>query len=260
MTWNGVTTALEHVFQQLKGANSRSKVIWALYLVGVLHWYFFMKLGSPSAEDLHAFDWQMIHQWLAVTELALVTQEIPYHVAYFQEELNSGQFIWSDRYFALPFLISTPNIFLLPVLDFLDWVTLQLVVVYSVGFYGLVKWINKLDLYAAATAFVIILFSFNGFHSSRIGVAHVQNISYFLVPWLLWIANSFIESRGAGSKRNLLVSLQFGFFLLVVLLQGSSQLIPNIVLVGFFLVAHRIRQVPWYLLGGGIGLDRKSVV
>ena len=241
----------------LKSIDQQGKMIFIFYLLGVLHWYLFMTWGEL---DYTAFDWKYIHQWLAVMKLALEAGQIPYHVAYYLEEIATGQWVFDSRYFALPFLIASPQILALSFLGISDWMTLQLILIYTVGFWGLVKWIRKLELSVSASVFVILLFNFNGFHSSRIGVGHLQNTGYFLVPWLLWIVNNFIVSRFSGFKHNLLISLQLAFFLFFTLLQGSMLLIQNMFLVGLCILAFYPKQIPWYLLGAAIGLILSSYI
>lgn len=241
----------------LRTASQNRILILLLYLFGVLHWYLFMQLGDAG---YNVFDWRYVHQWLAIVKLALENGRAPYHVAYYSEEIATGNFMFGDRYFALPFLIASPQILALAFLSIANWMTLQVLLIYTAGFWGLVKWIRKLELSASAAVFLIILFSFNGFHSSRIGVGHLQNISYFLVPWVLWIINGFIEAEYSSIRQKSALSLQLAFLLLFVFLQGSSQLVPNIMLVGLCILLFYVRQIGWYVLGGAIGLVLSSYI
>lgn len=229
----------------------RQRWVWVFYGIGVLHWYFFMTWGWP---DYNTHDWRYMHQWVAVMKRALQTGQIPYHAAYFSEELATGQFAFGDRYLALPFLIMSPQILALLFLDIPSWMTLQLILMYTLGFWGLVKWIGKLKLSMTASAFVLILFNLNGFHSSRIGIGHLQNAGYFLAPWWLYILTHFAEVSNGALRQRVLPALQFGLFLFFVLLQGSVQLVQNIVVSGICVLLFYPKQLLWYVLGGAVGL------
>ena len=104
------------------------------------------------------------------------------------------------------------------------------------------------------------MFCFNGFHSGRLAVGHIQNLGYFLIPWLFWIINNFLESNNQNLKNSLLLALQLGFFFFLVLLQGSSVLIPNMFLAGLFMLFHQLKRIPWYLLGSFIGFILSSYI
>ena len=148
-------------------------------------------------------------------------------------------------FFCFAFCNRIPQILALIFLDVPAWIAVQTVFLYTLGFVGVVRWIRKLNLSLTASAFVVILYTFNGFFSGKVGIGALPDMGgYFLVPWVLWLWNRFIEEVDAGMRQKLLLSLQFSFLLLFVLMRGSPHPLQAIILGGFLLVLLSPRQIP----------------
>lgn len=224
----------------------KKRYVWiGLYLLGLVHWAFFVRYQHPT---FTAFDWPLIHQWLDVIRQALLTGKTPYHASFFADEFRNGKFLlWGDRFFAIPYLTLSPQVLLLYFLNIPVFMMLQLLLIYSIAFWGACKWIEKLNLSSTQAIFFLILFSFNGVFVGRMAVGHLQNVSYFLVPCYFWFLYKFIEKENFSSKESLLAVMEYAFFLFFVLLQGSLHVFHQMMLIGFFLLLFYPKRIFWYI-------------
>ncbi len=225
--------------------NKDSVILIGLYLIGVLHWYLFMNWGKGT---FFAFDWICIHQWLDVIKQAFAQKVIPYHASYYVEEFYSKNFIWGDRYFATPYVIMSPQVFLLVFLSVKQFLTLQLILIYSIGFWAACQWCKKLNLSKAASVFLIVLLCFNGSLPGRMGVGHLQLTAYMLIPLYLLILYRFVELQKSSFSENFLHSLTFAFFIFFVILQGSLHTAHQMIQVALVFFLFYYRQFFYFIL------------
>ena len=190
-----------------------------LYVLLVLHWVLFVNHGSV---DFYSFDWYVIHQWLTAMKLGLSTLTVPYEV-----DLWSGvepfHSLFGTRYFAMPFLIVSPQVLLLGLVSVKAFVTIQLVLAASASFYSLILWKRQLALSNFAATVLILMWSLNSALVARMGVGHIQLTGYFLVPAFLLGVKLLVDclDRSRPSAECVRCALLLSGLLFVVLLQGS---------------------------------------
>ena len=190
-----------------------------LYGLIVLHWVLFINYGTV---DFFSFDWYVIHQWLSVAKLGMTTLTVPYEV-----DLWSGvepfQSIFGTRYFAMPFLIVSPQVLILRMVSVQAFVTIHLVLAASVCFYSLILWKRHLGLSSFSAAVLILMWSLNSDLVARMGVGHIQLTGYFLIPAFLFGVKLLVDSlnRPRTGTDSVRCALLLSCLLFVVLLQGS---------------------------------------
>lgn len=216
-----------------KSQKARARVIIFMYILGLIHWVLFMRWGNPSYET---FDWVCIHQWLDVFRQAFLQHKIPYHASYYLEEYVTGTYLWGNRFFATPYLIASPQVLLLSLMEVKSFMLVQLLFIYSIGFLGICLWIKKLDLSPSASCFLLAAGCFNGSIVSRIGVGLVQLTGYMLLPLYFWFLYQFIEHAHADRRIKTIVAIQYALFLFFVLLQGSNHNFMQMVVVGLIVM------------------------
>jgi len=210
------------------------KLLWgnpfpALYGLLLLHWALFVNYG---ATDFRSFDWYLVHQWLDVAKLALVTHQIPYEVTLWAD---GGPFsdLFGTKYFGMPFLILSPQILLLSWVSIQTFVTVQVVLTMTGGFFALLWWKRRLGLSDFSAAILILMWSLNGALVARMGVGHLQLTGYFLVPGFLVCLQMLLDSLAGpeGRARRVESALLMAVFLFVVLLQGSVHTVYQMSLI-----------------------------
>lgn len=196
-----------------------SNPLLLLYCLLVTHWVLFINYGKV---DFYSFDWYLIHQWLDVIKLALLNHEIPYEVRLWSDSGPAPE-LMGTKYFAMPFLILSPQILLLRWVSVQCFITIQIILAMSAGFYSLVLWQRHLHLSRFSASVLILMWSLNGALVGRMGVGHIQLTGYFLIPAFVYVMKLFADSaKGVTSPyvpvRN---ALLLSCLLFVVLLQGS---------------------------------------
>jgi hypothetical protein len=230
----------------------RGGPLLALYGLILLHWVLFINYGTS---DFYSFDWYLIHQWLDVAKLALVTHQIPYEVTLWSD-VGPHKDLFGTKYFGMPFLILSPQVVLLRWVSIQAFATIQIILTMTVGFYALVMWKRRLHLSDFSASVLILMWSLNGALVSRMGVGHVQLTGYFLIPAFLYGLNMLWEesARPEEGERERCVrsALLMSCFLLVVLLQGSVHTVYQMALIlGLFSLVFR-RSFKYVMLALGV--------
>lgn len=212
-----------------------------------MYWGAFLNWG-----EAHTFDWMLYEPLFTVIQKAVRTAQVPYHAAFFCGEAVRSTYLTNFRFLAAPWVVASPDVLALAWLRLPQWIVLHVVLLYSIGFLGIVKWIHQLSLSAAASTFVMVVYLLNGFYSAKLGVGHVGDLGgYFLVPWVFWLWTKFLEADYASSRHKLLLALEWAALLAVVIAFGAFHVIQGILLATLCIFAFRHRQLPWLGLGFG---------
>jgi hypothetical protein len=200
-----------------------------LYGLLVLHWVLFVNYGTV---DFYSFDWYVIHQWLTAAKLGLATLTVPYEV-----DLWSGvepfHSLFGTRYFAMPFLIVSPQVLFLRLVSVQVFVTIQLVLAASVCFYSMILWKRHLGLSSFSAAALILMWSLNSALVARMGVGHIQLTGYFLIPAFVFGVKTLVDGlyRPRTRTDSVRCALLLSCLLFVVLLQGSVHTVYQMSLI-----------------------------
>ena len=224
--------------------------IWlvCLYLIGVYLFSSFFNWGNIPLD---------FHDWKDITAPRLTFQQdaimhgvLPLHIS---DKSTVGGV--TDRYLTIPDLILSPQILFLGIMDIGDFSLFNLLLLYSVGFVGLV-WIQKkyrLSPFTFTVAF--LLFNFNGHILSHLSIGHLTWCGYFLFSWFIYWVLAFFEGN-----RNWKWAAIMAWLLLVIFLQGSyHQFVWALFFLGFIFLAHPLKNWPALsamIFGGLLGMFR----
>lgn len=182
--------------------------IWLvlLYLTGILHWCLFLNWGKVPF-DLH--DWTQAGAYLSFLRQAFTTNQLPLHIG--------STLVATDRYLALPQTLISPQSYLLRFLEPGVFTLVNLLILFSVGFIGLMLLRKRYALAPAAFTVLVLLFNFNGQITAHYAVGHLEWTGYFFVPIFILLLLKILEGEKAGWKWVLFISLTF--FLMAI--QGA---------------------------------------
>lgn len=159
-----------------------------LYLIGIYFWGVFFNWGHTP---LNYHDWKGINiPRLDVIRDAFVYGEFPLHVTRV-EMLH----LVTDRYFAMPDIITTPQQIILYWIDVDTFAILDLLLGFTIGALGLYLFKRKYNLSLFAFSIMYFLVSFNGYVQSHYSVGHITWGGYFLFPLLILLATDFIDGK-----------------------------------------------------------------
>lgn len=228
----------------------------AIFLIGISHWLLFFYLeqppharddftaigwmwdgdrelfrfsGSPSesfgSEAFTAHDWYTCGNYLKVVREALQTGIIPYHVSQLHLFFSD---ISQDRFLGVPAWSMSPQVVFLYLLDPFTFAVVNLLLMYSIGFYGCLLIRREYGLGMIAFTFLFLLFNFNGYFVAKVAAHGPSQLGYFLFPFLVLFLMRAGEKYGGKSERDATrgldqawLGLLIGLVLAGMLYQGS---------------------------------------
>jgi len=177
-----------------------------LYLLGLLHWCLFLNWGKVPF-DLH--DWTQAGAYFSFLRQAFLTNQLPLHIGSTLAETN--------RYLAQPETLISPQAYLLRFLEPGLFTLVNFLILYSVGFAGLLLLRKRYSLAPAAFSVLFLLFNFNGHITAHYAVGHVEWTGYFFLPFFVLLLLKVLDGEKPGWKWVLCVSLT----LFAITLQGA---------------------------------------
>jgi hypothetical protein len=234
--------------------------IWLvlLYLLGILHWCLFLNWGKVPF-DLH--DWTQAGAYLSFLRQAFTTNQLPLQIG--------STLVATDRYLALPQTLISPQSYLLRFLEPGVFTLVNLVILFSVGFIGLLLLRRRYTLAPAAFTVLVLLFNFNGQITAHYAVGHIEWTGYFFLPFFILLLLKILDGEKGDWKWVLFISLTFflmaiqGAFHFVLwcwifllawgLFSSKKYLVPAIKAILFSLPLCLVRFLPPAIefLGGG---------
>jgi len=180
-------------------------VLVLLYLVGVFYW---VRLLDYGAIDPNTHDWTWEFPFHSVIKEALTTFRIPFYI--------SMEYHANDHFLAFANIAYSPQIILLRFLSIGNYLLINVLLLFSLGFHGCLLLRRKYGLSLVAFAFVLALMLFNGYVTSHLAVGHTQWFSCFFLPYFIYLTLD-IEAGNFSRKRMLLIAL----VLFVMILNGA---------------------------------------
>ena len=174
-----------------------------VYLGGLFHWAWLINFGKVKQRYI---DWQMFYDFYQATQTALIENSIPFFMSYYYKGTN--------QFLAIPATDLSPTIFLLKFFSVEDFFLTQMIVVYSLGFWGCLWLKNKYQWSLVAFSVCFLLFNFNGHITSHLAVGHWSWIAYFLLPFFVGWVLSLVEGDVSGSGPIRLTLILSGILLL----------------------------------------------
>jgi hypothetical protein len=235
--------------------------LWSavLYLLGLLHWCYFLNWGNIPF-DLH--DWLETGAYFSFLRQAALTNQLPLHIG--------SALTTTDRYLARPDTLISPQAYLLRFLEPGPFTLVNMLILFSVGFVALLLLKKRYHLAPAAFTALFALFNFNGHITAHYAVGHSEWIGYFFLPFFVLLILKVLEGEKPGWRWVLLISLTlfaitlqgaFHFFLwcLIFLLAwgvfSPKFLVPVLEAIAFSLLLSLFRLLPPAVefIGGGKG-------
>ncbi len=181
--------------------------IWmiVLYLLGILHWCIFLNWGDVPF-DLH--DWTQAGAYLSFLRNAYQANMIP---------LQIDSPLSPNRYLAIPHTLISPQSYLLRFLEPGLFTLANFLILFTVGYIGLILLRKRYSLAPAAFSVLVLLFNFNGHITAHYAVGHIEWTGYFFLPFFFLLLLQVIEGQPANWKWVLLISMT----ILLMSLQGS---------------------------------------
>ena len=174
-----------------------------LYLLGILHWCLFLNWGKVPF-DLH--DWTQAGAYLSFLRAAFLTNQLPLHIG--------STLVTTDRYLARPDILISPQAYLLRFLEPGLFTLVNLLILYSVGYVGLLLLRKRYSLAPAAFTVLVLLFNFNGNITAHYAVGHTMWTGYFFLPFFILLLLKVLEGEKADWKWVLFISLTLFAFIL----------------------------------------------
>lgn len=221
-----------------KTRNSFWRFLWLilLYFFGVYLWG---KTFSWGRIPLDFFDWALINiPRLDFVRDALKLGVLPLHMA----DMASLHYI-TDRYFALPDVITTPQMILLLWLPIEKFVFADIILHYSISYLGLLWFYKRYQFSTFTFTVLFLLFGFNGYILTHYSVGHFTWAAYFLFPIFFSLVIRFLE----GEAGWVWVS-SLAFLLFYMVLAGSQHHYVWLMLFLGVLVITCWRRSKWIML------------
>ncbi|MGZ6346580.1 MAG: hypothetical protein ACXWNC_03275 [Anaerolineales bacterium] len=229
----------------------------ALYLVGIIHWCLFLNWGNVPF-DLH--DWTETGAYFSFLRQAFLTNQLPLHIG--------STLVPTTRYLAQPETLISPQAYLLRFLEPGLFTLVNFLILYSVGYIGLLLLRKRYSLAPAAFSVLFVLFNFNGHITAHYAVGHREWTAYFFLPFFVFLLLKVLEGGKPDWKWVLLssltlfgITLQGGFhfqlwcmiFLLAWGLFSPKYLLPAIkvcIFSGLLSLFHLLPAAVEYIGGG----------
>jgi len=157
-----------------------------LFVAGLAGWGFVMGWGAARL-DFH--DWTDINlPRLTFLQNAIKAAAPPMHMAG-----SASLHDVTDRFLALPDVITSPQALLLVFLPVTTFVLVDVLLQFSLGFLGVMRLRRHFNWSLGAFAAVYLLFLFNGHILSHYSVGHFTWGAYFMLPWVAWFMFRFLD-------------------------------------------------------------------
>jgi hypothetical protein len=177
-----------------------------LLLGGIYLWGMFLNWGNIS---FTFSDWNAITgPRLAFLRDAMTKLVLPLHISD-PLALDAP----TDRFLSVPNVFLGPTVILLYFLSIQKFVIVQTILMFVVGFAGLLVLRKQLKLSLFTFTVLFFLFNFNGHILSHYSVGHFSWNSYFLLSWFAVLVIELLQSKSVGwgwlTKMTLLMFLMF---------------------------------------------------
>ena len=186
-TWSKISEYIQTASETLLSSQPARKYLWltvlwlvGLYVIGVIGFGSFFEWGNHTLE---------YHDWAEISaprfqflRTAVLAGEFPLHISD-----PSSLHGFTLRY------LSVADVFISPQMILLYWTSIQrfnlanVLILYTLGFAGLLVLRSRLRLSALSFAALFLLFNFNGHILAHYSVGHATWGGYFLFPWFVWL-------------------------------------------------------------------------
>lgn len=182
--------------------------IWQiiLFIVGVVHWCLFLNWGKVPFDLV---DWTQTGAYFSFLRQAFLTNQLPLQIGSALAE--------TDRYLGQPETLISPQAYLLRFIQPGLFTLVNFLLLYAVGYVGLLLLRQRYALAPAAFSVLFLLFNFNGQITAHYAVGHREWTGYFFLPFFILLLLKVLDGEKPGWKWILFVSLT----MLAIALQGG---------------------------------------
>ncbi|MBI9044684.1 MAG: hypothetical protein JEZ06_09375 [Anaerolineaceae bacterium] len=157
-----------------------------IYFFGFFLWGKFMDWGNFP---VNFEDWSYVTApRLAFLQDAVRSFQFPLHMPDASALLSQ-----TDRFLSVPDVILSPQIILTGWLGVQEFVLFNVLLLFTIGFLGLLAFRKKFTISLSGFFWVFLLFNFNGHILSHLAIGHAHWAGYFLFPWFMLFIFKFIE-------------------------------------------------------------------
>jgi hypothetical protein len=204
-----------------------------LLVTGAGLWIYILNAGDIN---FLYHDWaEGIGHRIAFLQDAVQTGSLPLHMPDESALRNV-----TDRYLSIPDTILSPQVLLLSFMDLGKFVVFNTVLMYSLGFLGMMKLTRRYQLSPIPALAMFFIISFNGRITDLIVVGDIHWAGYFLLPWFAYYILQAVEESVEW-----VWTLKISFVLMLVFLQGSFHMyLISLVFMGLLALTSRRLLVP----------------
>ena len=200
-----------------------------LYMIGLYQWAEFMNWGEITFDRLDW--WNVTGPQLAAWHAALQNGTLPFHAEIYDNIIGTS---W--RFLYRPDVNLSPQVLLLTWVSPGIFVLINTLILYTIGFLGLLKIRTNLRLSIAAFIPMFFLFNLNGHIIAHLSVGHLMWLGYFFLPFYILLVLQLVFGQVTGWKWTTGIAL----ILFLVQLQGSFHIF---IICYFFLLV----LIPFFL-------------
>ena len=219
-------------------------VIVGLYVIGLLHWLlFFYDFDTGAWAKQTGGDWFINSAYYGVLRDAIHHVQLPLLMDFMH---------FTDRFLGLPHTPLSPQFLLLSVLDDGLFNILNVLILHTVCFGGLLLIKRDHNLSSLPFIFLCLLYEFNGHIVAHLSVGHFMWCGYFFMPYAHWLLLRILK-KPSDERARILLAIAL-FFLL---LQGGFHLLIYwiIFLSMVALIRPRLMKAIFYVLVLTVGLN-----
>ena len=217
------------------------------WLVGLLlailaMWAYFLQFGQFV---FGVQDWIWEWRYARILRMAALTGQLPLHT---QPPIAYGV----DRFLAIPDVPLGPQWLILRFLDLGPAFLATFLLMVLIGYVGCLAIRRYWRLSLFSFTLLAVLFNFNGFIVTHIGIGHTLFSGYFLLPFFVLLTLQLIEgSEGRGWFA------WMGLTLFGIELQGTTQIYAAcMIFLGVLLLAYSAKRLQiLYAMLAGVGLN-----
>ncbi len=223
----------------------------ALYLAGIALWAVFLHYGRIGFN--YRDWWEIVGPRLTFLKDALVHGILPLHISH--ASTLGGV---TDRYFSIPDTFLAPQAVLLIWMDIGSFIFANQLLMYTLGFAGLLAIRRRFGLSLFALSVLYLLFNFNGHVLSHAGIGHVLSWGgYFLFPWFVLLILDMLNGDHSWRWVAKTAVLLFGMWL-----NGSFHQVVWLILFLILLAPALGRRwlSPLKAIGAALGLSLIRIV
>lgn len=219
----------------------------ALYGIGLFAWRYFLNGGDIPLE-LH--DWAEVSApRYAFLKSAVTNGDLPLHMPGFWALRNV-----TDRFITIADTNLSPQIILLRWFEVGEFVLANALILYTLGFGGLILLRRRFNLSIISFAILYGLLLFNGHITSHVAVGHANWLAFLLLPYLAYLILWLFDNP----RRWPWISL-FTLWMLVVAMNGAFHLyVTTLIFMLLLLISYR-DQRGTILLGIGFSLGASAI-